>query len=244
MVYLALTGLAGMALAPFLLHLPNLPGRPYPTPGVIILKRVLTAIVALQSLRMCSFLITLLPSPAPHCQPGSTTWNPPTSAFEVFFTFDPTYGCGDLIFSSHIIFGMCFTLATLMYLPWPSARTLRTAVVAYQLAFALLVVAGKRHYSIDVFTACYVSPLVWSVLQTHAPDPPSLDAYGVTYTDASPSPEEEGEGDREAGLDLGDVEEGSPRLSERKMSEEDVMMERGRINSLAPAGYEHISRKA
>jgi hypothetical protein len=45
-------------------------------------------------LRCVSFLLTILPSPAPHC--SKAEFDPPTTASEIFFKFDTENGCSDL----------------------------------------------------------------------------------------------------------------------------------------------------
>lgn len=46
-------------------------------------------------LRVTSFLITILPSPAPQCAPA--TFNSPKTAYDIFFSFDIGGGCSDLV---------------------------------------------------------------------------------------------------------------------------------------------------
>jgi len=152
---------------------------PYSTPMIVIAKRTLVTLSACQTLRIISFLITLLPSPAEHCQPGGD-WRPPTTASEIILTFDATFGCGDLIFSSHITIGMMCVMMIFTYYPYP---WLQGFIIILQAAYAPLVIAGKRHYSIDVFTALYVGLLVWFFLSRALPDPPSLDIYNITCED-------------------------------------------------------------
>ncbi|KAH9672662.1 phosphatidylinositol:ceramide inositolphosphotransferase 1 [Citrus sinensis] len=66
-----------------------------------------------QMLRILTFYSTQLPGPNYHCREGSklATLPRPHSAVEVLFINFPRgvlYGCGDLIFSSHMIFTLVF----------------------------------------------------------------------------------------------------------------------------------------
>nr|AFK44041.1 unknown [Lotus japonicus] len=76
---------------------------------VLIWCRVLAFLVASQALRIVTFYSTQLPGPNYHCREGSklATLPRPESVLEVLLINFPRgviYGCGDLIFSSHMIF--------------------------------------------------------------------------------------------------------------------------------------------
>ncbi|XP_020272548.1 phosphatidylinositol:ceramide inositolphosphotransferase-like [Asparagus officinalis] len=80
---------------------------------VLIWRRVLAFLVASQMLRIVTFYSTQLPGPNYHCREGSelATLPPPDSVWEVLLINFPRgviYGCGDLIFSSHMIFTLVF----------------------------------------------------------------------------------------------------------------------------------------
>ncbi|ONK76864.1 uncharacterized protein A4U43_C02F650 [Asparagus officinalis] len=80
---------------------------------VLIWRRVLAFLVASQMLRIVTFYSTQLPGPNYHCREGSelATLPPPDSVWEVLLINFPrgvNYGCGDLIFSSHMIFTLVF----------------------------------------------------------------------------------------------------------------------------------------
>ncbi|KAK8928803.1 Phosphatidylinositol:ceramide inositolphosphotransferase [Platanthera zijinensis] len=75
--------------------------------------RVLACLVICQILRITTFYSTILPGPNYHCREGSplASLPPPNSIFEVLLINFPrgiVYGCGDLIFSSHMIFTLVF----------------------------------------------------------------------------------------------------------------------------------------
>lgn len=134
---------------------------------VVMLKRFLNCLVILQWLRIFSFLSTILPGPAEHCQAGSELYSQPTTLTDILFRMDASYGCGDLMFSSHTIFSMSFVLLIFFY----SANTyLRAFMAAVQLAIAPLIIAARKHYTLDVFTALYTVPLIWFWYDAYFPD--------------------------------------------------------------------------
>ncbi|TKW17736.1 hypothetical protein SEVIR_5G387700v4 [Setaria viridis] len=80
---------------------------------VLLWRRVLAFLVASQFLRIITFYSTQLPGPNYHCREGSklATLPPPNNALEVLlinFPHGVLFGCGDLIFSSHMIFTLVF----------------------------------------------------------------------------------------------------------------------------------------
>nr|XP_010905967.1 phosphatidylinositol:ceramide inositolphosphotransferase isoform X2 [Elaeis guineensis] len=80
---------------------------------VLIWCRVLAFLVASQVLRIITFYSTQLPGPNYHCREGSelASLPPPRNILEVLLINFPQgviYGCGDLIFSSHMIFTLVF----------------------------------------------------------------------------------------------------------------------------------------
>ena len=70
--------------------------------------------------------------------------------------------CGDLIFSSHLIFVLGLTL---VYTLWGRVRVLKAAAWAAALTISLLIVASRKHYSVDVVVAWYTVPLVFHALR-------------------------------------------------------------------------------
>ena len=123
-------------------------------------------------LRIVSFLVTLLPSPAPHC--AQENFKAPQTASEILFHFDVGSGCSDLIFSSHMMYGLVAAGALHYYLVVGnkgfSPKSMLQAVVqrglivlVWTMAFleAIAIVRQKRHYSIDIWTACYAVPMIW-----------------------------------------------------------------------------------
>ncbi|KAG8084993.1 hypothetical protein GUJ93_ZPchr0010g10806 [Zizania palustris] len=80
---------------------------------VLIWRRVLSFLCASQFLRIVTFYSTQLPGPNYHCREGSPLARlpPPQNVAEVLLINFPRgviYGCGDLIFSSHMIFTLVY----------------------------------------------------------------------------------------------------------------------------------------
>ncbi|TYZ66357.1 hypothetical protein PybrP1_006954 [[Pythium] brassicae (nom. inval.)] len=152
---------------------------------VIVLKRVLFHISVALVFRIASFMLTSLPGPARHCRliidEACAAANPnnlvpcmspnpefmPPSGHEFFTHLDALNGCGDLMFSSHTIYTLSFILTAFKY--WPN-KYLLTFMVSVQCAIAFLIVAARKHYSLDVFTALYVVPLLWFTHEAYFKD--------------------------------------------------------------------------
>ncbi len=151
---------------------------------VQILWRALLVCSITICLRCISFLLTILPSPAPHC--SQADFDPPAGAYEIFFVFDTENGCSDLIFSSHMMYGIiAASLVTLYTLKKPAEEFVMTRLekwLKYSLIFIVwslvvaegfCIVAQESHYSIDVWTAFYAVPLAWVGFYHFFPNDPS-----------------------------------------------------------------------
>ncbi|KAL4099546.1 hypothetical protein PRIC1_007349 [Phytophthora ramorum] len=159
------------------------PGRPRYL--VIVLKRCLLQLSICLVFRCISFLVTALPSPAAHCELNfddtclaanpddpvpcvipNPDFNPPTVS-EWFTRLDSLNGCGDLMFSSHTIYTVSLILTVWKF--WPNKYGI-TIMVCVQIAIAFLIVASRKHYTIDVFSALYIVPLFWLTLEAYHKD--------------------------------------------------------------------------
>ena len=87
--------------------------------------------------------------------------------YEIIFRLDATTGCGDLMFSSHTIFSMTFVCLTFKYFNW---TYLTRSIAILQIIILPFIIAARKHYSVDVFTALYVTPLVFEMLDRRFPD--------------------------------------------------------------------------
>jgi hypothetical protein len=129
----------------------------------ILWMRVLMCLVICQSLRMASFMVTQLPGPNYHCHEGQATATlpPPKHIKEVLllnFPYGVIFGCGDLIFSSHMTFALTFFHA---YMKYGVRRWIKALAFLVMVALSLLIVASHKHYSVDIVVAWYVVFLVF-----------------------------------------------------------------------------------
>ncbi|CAN6333576.1 unnamed protein product [Urochloa humidicola] len=129
---------------------------------VLIWRRVLAFLCASQFLRIVTFYSTQLPGPNYHCREGSPLARlpPPQNAGEVLLINFPRgviYGCGDLIFSSHMIFTLVFVIT---YQKYGSIRFVKMLAWCIAVAQSLLIISSRKHYSVDVVVAWYTVNLV------------------------------------------------------------------------------------
>ncbi|XP_009794736.1 phosphatidylinositol:ceramide inositolphosphotransferase 1 [Nicotiana sylvestris] len=139
---------------------------------VLIWCRVLAFLVACQFLRIITFYSTQLPGPNYHCREGSklATLPRPNSVLEVFLINFPRgvlYGCGDLIFSSHMIFSLVFVRT---YHKYGTRRFIKQCVWLAVIAQSFLIVASRKHYTVDVIVAWYTVNLVVFFIDKKLPE--------------------------------------------------------------------------
>lgn len=173
-----------------------------PIYNVQILRRMGMTVACCQILRTVSFLVTTLPGASRQCRytvPDGLTsaamldgpapdegnppgYAPPTDLYDIIFRFDSTNGCGDLMFSSHTIFTMTFVCLIFKYFNF---KWLKLTMVLCQILIVPFILAARKHYTVDVFTALYVTPLVFEILWTRFPDrDTSIDLakyYGIRF---------------------------------------------------------------
>ncbi|KAL0591884.1 hypothetical protein ABG067_001027 [Albugo candida] len=143
--------------------------------------------------RMCTISLTSLPGPAPHCRPGYVEYRPPETWIDIVTSVGPIYGnyksCGDLIFSGHMAFS---TTAILLYLRVLDryhigySRLRWFIAVIYLFGLSGLLLAGRKHYTVDVILGVMIAALSyfhfehgWIPLAIQYPD--GLIAYRVRY---------------------------------------------------------------
>ncbi|XP_047963988.1 phosphatidylinositol:ceramide inositolphosphotransferase 2-like [Salvia hispanica] len=140
---------------------------------VLIWCRVLAFLVACQFLRIITFYSTQLPGPNYHCREGSklATLPPPNNVLEALLIVPRgvLYGCGDLIFSSHMIFSLVFVRTYHKYGTRSFVKQLAWLTVVIQ---SLLIVASRKHYTVDVVVAWYTVNLVVFFLDKKLPELP------------------------------------------------------------------------
>ena len=131
-------------------------------------------------LRTLTVPLTSLPGPAPHCRPNSTDYNPPENWIDIVTRVGPMHGkfntCGDLLFSGH----MCYiNSALLLYLrqldlKFPNYSKLRWGCgFIYLVTVAVLCIAGRKHYTVDIVLGIIISVLVFFHFE-HGWVPPSV----------------------------------------------------------------------
>ncbi|XP_010905958.1 phosphatidylinositol:ceramide inositolphosphotransferase [Elaeis guineensis] len=141
---------------------------------VLIWCRVLAFLVASQVLRIITFYSTQLPGPNYHCREGSelASLPPPRNILEVLLINFPQgviYGCGDLIFSSHMIFTLVFVRT---YHKYGSKRFVKFLGWLLAIFQSLLIVASRKHYTVDVVVAWYTVNLVVFFVDKKLPEMP------------------------------------------------------------------------
>ncbi|KAF8010355.1 hypothetical protein BT93_J1090 [Corymbia citriodora subsp. variegata] len=145
---------------------------------VLIWCRVLAYLVASQVLRIVTFYSTQLPGPNYHCREGSelATLPPPRSVLEVVLINFPRgilYGCGDLIFSSHMIFTLVFVNT---YQKHGTKRFIKQFAWLLAVVQSLLIIASRKHYTVDIVVAWYTVNLVVFCIDRKLPEMPDRSA--------------------------------------------------------------------
>ncbi|KAI3782600.1 hypothetical protein L2E82_12651 [Cichorium intybus] len=147
---------------------------------VLIWVRVLAFLVACQFLRIITFYSTILPGPNYHCREGSrlATLPRPDNLLEVFLIIPRgvLYGCGDLIFSSHMIFSLVFVRT---YQKYGSRRFIKQCAWLIAVAQSLLIIASRKHYTVDVIVAWYTVNLVVFFVDHKLPEMPDRSLGGL-----------------------------------------------------------------
>ncbi|KAG8374372.1 hypothetical protein BUALT_Bualt11G0125000 [Buddleja alternifolia] len=141
---------------------------------VLIWCRVLAFLVACQILRIITFYSTQLPGPNYHCREGSKLARlpRPDSILEVLLINFPRgvlYGCGDLIFSSHMIFSLVFVRT---YHKYGTRRFVKYCAWLGVVIQSLLIIASRKHYTVDVIVAWYTVNLVVFFVDKKLPEIP------------------------------------------------------------------------
>ena len=158
--YTLFASVIAWTFSPFLARRPT-----FTTAGLF--AAALPAFVLCQALRIASFMATWLPAPAPHCRAGAPTDKlaPPAHWWgwvAVDVVRQSSMSCGDLIFSSHLIYVLGLTL---VYTLWGGWRLMKAAAWAAAAAISLLIIASRKHYTVDVVVAWYTVPLVFHALR-------------------------------------------------------------------------------
>ncbi|KAK4342814.1 hypothetical protein RND71_038630 [Anisodus tanguticus] len=159
---------------------------------VLIWCRVLAFLVGCQFLRILTFYSTQLPGPNYHCREGSklATLPPPDNILQVLLIVPRgvLYGCGDLIFSSHMIFSLVFVRT---YQKYGTRRFIKQCAWLAVISQSLLIIASRKHYTVDVVVAWYTVNLVVFFIDKTLPElPDRTSALLLPVTKDSKSKEE------------------------------------------------------
>ncbi|PKA63127.1 Phosphatidylinositol:ceramide inositolphosphotransferase [Apostasia shenzhenica] len=146
---------------------------------VLLWRRVLAILVTCQTLRIITFYSTQLPGPNYHCREGSqyATLPPPERMLDIFLVNarGVFYGCGDLIFSSHMIFTLVFVRT---YDKYGSKRYIKMLAWLMAIIQSGLIIASRKHYSVDVIVAWYTVNLVVFFIEKNLSELPDRSSGG------------------------------------------------------------------
>lgn len=125
--------------------------------AVVVLHRALLVNSVAIGLRIVTFMSTILPAPALHCREA---FDPPRTIADIFLSLTPSTGCGDLNFSSHMMYGLVCALATSRY-----CTVKHSGMVAWGLvgSLGLFILMQRDHWTSDVVVSSYTVPLIWHV---------------------------------------------------------------------------------
>ncbi|GIM17430.1 hypothetical protein Vretimale_19969 [Volvox reticuliferus] len=130
---------------------------------VVMWTRLLMVLVVCQALRIVTFSVTQLPGPSFHCRANEPTARRPwpshwTGHLVVDVGRQVSKSCGDLIFSSHTTFMLTGILA---YNEYGSVLVIKATSWLLGVILSILIIASRKHYTVDVVIAWYTVPLVF-----------------------------------------------------------------------------------
>mmetsp|Transcript_4560 Transcript_4560/g.9816 ORF Transcript_4560/g.9816 Transcript_4560/m.9816 type:complete len:436 (-) Transcript_4560:771-2078(-) len=133
---------------------------------VVMWSRLLMVLVVCQALRIITFSVTQLPGPSYHCRASEPTATRPwpehwTGHIVVDVQRQATRSCGDLIFSSHTTFMLTGILA---YNEYGSSTIIKIVAWVCGAIVSTLIIASRKHYTVDIVIAWYTVPLVFYML--------------------------------------------------------------------------------
>ncbi|CAK9187529.1 unnamed protein product [Ilex paraguariensis] len=168
-------------------------------------------ILACQILRIITFYSTQLPGPNYHCREGSKLARlpRPDSVLEVLLINFPRgvlYGCGDLIFSSHMIFSLVFVRT---YQKYGMHRFIKQCAWLIVVIQSLLIIASRKHYTVDIVVAWYTVNLVVFFVDHKLPDMP--DRSGAFFLPLSKDSRAKEENHKPLNGNAGDPADWRPR---------------------------------
>lgn len=101
-------------------------------------------------------------------------FDPPRSWYELLFRMDVTGGCGDLIFSGHVSISLSVLISLYLYGMYLYPKIVYWVFISLTscsyILMMLLIIASRKHYTVDVFIALYTTPLVYHASYLVFPD--------------------------------------------------------------------------
>uniref|UniRef100_A0A7S0VA99 Sphingomyelin synthase-like domain-containing protein n=1 Tax=Polytomella parva TaxID=51329 RepID=A0A7S0VA99_9CHLO len=132
----------------------------------VLWPRLLMVLVTCQALRIITFTVTQVPGPSFHCRKGEVTairpW--PKHWYQLLIVDvgrAMSKSCGDLIFSSHTTFMLTGVLA---YNEYGSNAITKGLAWLGGVVLSVLIIASRKHYTVDVVVAWYTVPLVFFMM--------------------------------------------------------------------------------
>ena len=124
--------------------------------------RVGTIWCILRTLRIVTFLLVVLPSPAPGCYIDrfEGTWEG-RGWWHTMLMAKINGGCNDLLFSGHVTF-TTHALLAIYYTPGYKKFALLLSPIWFM--HALGVINDHKHYSVDVWLAVMITTMVWRIV--------------------------------------------------------------------------------
>mmetsp|Transcript_12419 Transcript_12419/g.14703 ORF Transcript_12419/g.14703 Transcript_12419/m.14703 type:complete len:274 (-) Transcript_12419:182-1003(-) len=126
-----------------------------------ILSRFMAVLVLAQSLRILTFVMTDLPGPSPRCKPEHKLFNQPQTLRGILWRSWSgmfSHGCGELVFSSRVLLVVLCLLTVSRY---GRRRRLTISFAVLAVTYSFLMISARREYSLSIFIAWYVVPLLW-----------------------------------------------------------------------------------
>ena len=95
---------------------------------------------------------------------------------------DAATGCGDLMFSSHMTFAVVCTCTIFKYLNTKIHKIFISTCMIFLIPLTLM---SRKHYTVDVWTALYVGPMVYELMYIKWKDCDTRSdlrrRYGITF---------------------------------------------------------------
>ena len=101
--------------------------------------------------------------------PGSAIYDPPKSYSEAFWRVDGTFGCGDMMYSGHVV-SLTIDACVFVWYPNPLGIGGKVGFVLGVFAEALLIIGARKHYTADTIVGGYMGVLLFLAVCAVWPD--------------------------------------------------------------------------